>query len=669
MRSMILGGWLAALLVITGCSTTREITISAQPADAMLSIDGQSQGPGPITHKFVFHNDQDEHDVTASRIGFKDQTIHLMRAYDTSSLLIELKPQSKRISFSVQPVPAVVKLDGKPIGSGTLSQGSMELEFTADAQGHWTTHTLEAQRADWSPVRQVIKWTDPSPNYVLALGAVKKDLSISSTPSGAQVSLDGQAVGQTPLKLPGVAFPVDPESGEFIPHRLIVSKPGYDPYSSNISWDDGKEDYQVDIPPKTKTVRIISDPPGATVTINGHRLVPDREGVVLAPLVFVPSDERGTLPEFKAEITKKTADTEWYPADLSIGWEGGRTDYRVALREIRTRPVTLIQAEPRRTDDGWRIEPKTTQTLAMKDVTEPSDREQPTRITDLPRGTVIDSLSVSPDGSSLLYSTISTDASGKLHSRIEMMKSDGSNPSTVLSEPSALSLMPSFTTDGSQILFSSNRATSRLAIWETSALGEAGITQLTGGEENALWPVADSSAKPRLFYEALVDALPQPRLYVTRVGTTMRTDLARGGGMQPSINPKGDRVVFCSISERTGKRQLQIIPDRGGPPTSIGDVDADEFDPVWSKDGGKIAYVSNRGKNDETGNNFDIWVLDLNHLDRPIQVTQNGSWDDCPQWDPSGRSLYFRSNRGGQWAIWKIAVPSTNTENSQGTSR
>ena len=394
--------------------------------------------------------------------------------------------------------------------------------------------------------------------------------------------------------------------------------------------------------------------------------MPDREGVVLAPLVFVPSDERGTLPEFKAEITKKTADTEWYPADLSIGWEGGRTDYRVALREIRTRPVTLIQAEPRRTDDGWRIEPKTTQTLAMKDVTEPSDREQPTRITDLPRGTVIDSLSVSPDGSSLLYSTISTDSAGKLHSRIEMMKSDGSNPSTVLSEPSALSLMPSFTTDGSQILFSSNRATSRLAIWETSALGEAGITQLTGGEENALWPVADSSAKPRLFYEALVDALPQPRLYVTRVGTTMRTDLARGGGMQPSVNPKGDRVVFCSISERTGKRQLQIIPDRGGPPTSIGDVDADEFDPVWSKDGGKIAYVSNRGKNDETGNNFDIWVVDLNHLDRPIQVTQNGSWDDCPQWDPSGRSLYFRSNRGGQWGIWKIAVPSTNTETSQG---
>ena len=43
--------------------------------------------------------------------------------------------------------------------------------------------------------------------------------------------------------------------------------------------------------------------------------------------------------------------------------------------------------------------------------------------------------------------------------------------------------------------------------------------------------------------------------------------------------------------------------------------------------------------------------------ERPVQVTTNGSHDDCPAWDPSGQTIYFRSNRGGEWAIWKIDVP------------
>jgi hypothetical protein len=37
-------------------------------------------------------------------------------------------------------------------------------------------------------------------------------------------------------------------------------------------------------------------------------------------------------------------------------------------------------------------------------------------------------------------------------------------------------------------------------------------------------------------------------------------------------------------------------------------------------------------------------------------VTRNESWDDGPAWDATGRTLFFRSNRGGQWGIWKIDV-------------
>ena len=66
--------------------------------------------------------------------------------------------------------------------------------------------------------------------------------------------------------------------------------------------------------------------------------------------------------------------------------------------------------------------------------------------------------------------------------------------------------------------------------------------------------------------------------------------------------------------------------------------------------------VSDAGVDAERHHNYDIWVMDLAHADRPTQITTNGSWDDHPAWDPSGNAIYFRSNRGGEWAIWKIST-------------
>jgi len=39
-----------------------------------------------------------------------------------------------------------------------------------------------------------------------------------------------------------------------------------------------------------------------------------------------------------------------------------------------------------------------------------------------------------------------------------------------------------------------------------------------------------------------------------------------------------------------------MIPDRGGPAASLGDPDSDEYDAVWSMDGGKIAFASTAEK-------------------------------------------------------------------------
>ncbi len=111
------------------------------------------------------------------------------------------------------------------------------------------------------------------------------------------------------------------------------------------------------------------------------------------------------------------------------------------------------------------------------------------------------------------------------------------------------------------------------------------------------------------------------------------------------------------MNQRTGNREIYKIPDHGGPPTDLtNDPDSDCYDPSWSKDGSQIAYVSDRGMDEDRNRNPDIWIIDLAHPDKPIQVTTNGSIDDNPVWDPSGNAIYFRSNRGGQWGIWKISI-------------
>jgi Tol biopolymer transport system component len=269
----------------------------------------------------------------------------------------------------------------------------------------------------------------------------------------------------------------------------------------------------------------------------------------------------------------------------------------------------------------------------------------------------VDTLAVSPDGSKILFTLLSGKNKQDLRSQMLAIHADGSGGAAMLTDGKTLDLTPSFTPDGLQIVFSSNRASNRPAVWSMAADGAPGVTQLTSGDTTDLWPSIDSDPKPRLFYQALVDTRPDPRLYMTQLGTTTKTDLIQSGGGQPRVNPRGDAVVFTLVNGKTGKRDLYRMSDKGGLLENLTNTpDIDEYDPAWNKDGTKIAFASDQGRTGDHPDNRDLWVIDLTRPQQPTQITTNGSWDDCPGWDPSGNALYFRSNRGGSWQVWKIDV-------------
>jgi hypothetical protein len=653
---MRLFGCSCLVALLAGCATTRIVTIQTRP-DADISVDGLAAGPGTVTQKLTWKNSKDVHHVTATRLGYKDTSADLPRDFARDTLLLELPQQSRLVTLAIEPAPALVSIDGQPVSDRPVDRLTQELPFTVDKDGKWTTHTITATRPGFEPAKTTFKWDDASQIYTLTLEPMKKNLSIKTQPSGAKIYIDGKLAGESPLRLKAIPFAMDLKTNQWIPKKVDVAKPGYPPIAQTISWDNGKTDYTIDLTAKSKAVHIVTDPPNATVTLaDGRTLEHDASGAAIGTLSFPPIDDKGTLRTYELTIEKKTQASEWYPVKLNIAWDEGKSDYSVRLKEILTRPVTMVIPDPQRGDGGWRLVPRQETTLAMKDVTEGPSHVSPSRLVSAADGETIGSLSVSPDGSTLLYSVILSDAKEDFRSQLRSSGTSGSGGESQLTDGKSLELMPTYSPDGGQIIFSSNRA-GRMSIWSMSATGLPGMTQLTLGDTTDLWPSIDAGPKARLYYERLADTRPDARLYMTRVGTTIRTDLTSLGGMQPRVSPKGNEILFTHQNPRTGKRDIYRMSDSGGSAENLTNTpDVDEADPVWNRDGTKIAFASDRGMTADKHHNFDIWVLDLTRPEQPAQITTNGSWDDSPAWDPAGKALYFRSNRGGQWGIWRIGI-------------
>jgi hypothetical protein len=651
------------LVVQLGCSTERVVTISTRPVPANIRVDGRDRGTAPYTAPFVFDGSKAAYRVELSRPGYKDQQIEVTK-HSEANVVVDLKPLTKKIVVVVRPFPANVSINGKQMTSQPVSNFSADLEFTLDSANRWTTYKITAERPGFQPAERSVTWTDADSSYTLTLEPMRKDVTITTTPPGARVFMDEEEIGSSPLTYrgsenKGVAFYIDPQTNHWNEYKVHVVKPGYDAIDARISWDEGKTDYAIDLKPKSKTVRIVTNPPGGVVRMEGRELERDASGASVASLVFLPINDRGDLKTFSVTASKKAADSEWEPRTAAIGWDEGRTDYSIALKEIKTTPLTLLIADPRRGDEGWSLARRSIVTTAMKDVSEAVGREQPRKLTNLPRGTVIDTLAISPDGSKLVFTVLQSRGENDLRSQMLMIRTDGSGGVESFSDGRSLDLQPSFTPDGRNVVYSSNRGGRRQSIWRMSAAGNPGVTQLTNDDNNDVWPSIDAAR--HLFYQAFVDTRSDPRLFMTEEGKTTRTDLTQAGGYEPRVSPEtkpdSGTLLFTNVNEKTGKRDIYSVKTDGGIPENITNTpDVDDFNPAWNHEGTKIALVSDRGVDEEQRHNFDVWIIDLVRPSQPIQLTSNGSWDDCPVWDPGGNSIYFRSNRGGEWAIWKMAV-------------
>lgn len=126
----------------------------------------------------------------------------------------------------------------------------------------------------------------------------------------------------------------------------------------------------------------------------------------------------------------------------------------------------------------------------------------------------------------------------------------------------------------------------------------------------------------------------------------------------PAWSPDGGRIAF--VSTRSGTADLWVMNVDGTGLTQVTNDEGSVRFPQWSPDGSMIAYSAS--VNDQR----DIYVVEAPPPASsvladfsvatavPTQVTNDPGTDNEPVWSPDGGKLFFFSNRDGPGAVWSM---------------
>ena len=130
-------------------------------------------------------------------------------------------------------------------------------------------------------------------------------------------------------------------------------------------------------------------------------------------------------------------------------------------------------------------------------------------------------------------------------------------------------------------------------------------------------------------------------LYVYDLGAGRVEQITDNGSHDygPVWSPDGGRIAY--VSDLDGDFEVFVYDLGAGRVEQITDNGSHDYGPVWSPDGGRIAYVSDLDGDD------DVFVYDLG-AGRVEQITDNNSDDSWPVWAPDGASIADKDNPGGE---------------------
>ena len=196
--------------------------------------------------------------------------------------------------------------------------------------------------------------------------------------------------------------------------------------------------------------------------------------------------------------------------------------------------------------------------------------------------------------------------------------------------------------DGKHILFSSNRG-GKFALWKTDLSGKD-IQRLPVGTEDAVQPAVGAGGK------LLAYAQGSSVWSILRVTATSSDTIVSSTQFDSAPSLAGDGERFAFQSQRSGFQEiwtgkldgsdLRQITHQNGPITGS---------PSWSHRGDRILFDSRVG-----GHSHIFTIPAAGGSAR--QLTTGDANDIVPRWSNDDSVIYFRSNRGGRWQLWRMKL-------------
>jgi len=257
----------------------------------------------------------------------------------------------------------------------------------------------------------------------------------------------------------------------------------------------------------------------------------------------------------------------------------------------------------------------------------------------------------SPDGRSVVFARYARDA-------IELELLDlASGTVTALTANGAVNVEPRWSPDGTRLAFVSSTYNGR---WHIFILSHEVAVRLTEDNDSHLpryyYSRWDHYISPTWSSDGKEIILVSNRGHIHGSGGFWRMEARPGAPLRelryeettwkarPDWSPDGTRVVYSSYLGRQW-HQLWLMTSEGGDPFPLTYGDFDATAPRWSRDGSRIAYVSN-----ESGNTS-LWVIDaVGARKQPVAITERRYRE------PVGRLRVVTVDRAGRALSARISV-------------
>jgi len=222
---------------------------------------------------------------------------------------------------------------------------------------------------------------------------------------------------------------------------------------------------------------------------------------------------------------------------------------------------------------------------------------------------------------------------------LQVMDADGASVRP-LTHDRSIALSPSWSPEGSLLLFTSYRSGTGPQIFVISSSG--GKPYLIAGRKGINTSASYSPDGREIACTMSMDGNPEIYRMDARGSSPKRITNSRSIDTSPSWSPTGQEIAFTS--DRGGNPQVYIMDREGGNVRRL-TYEVDYTDsPAWSPKGDRIAFVS------RTGAGFDIYVCGAGGTGARLVV--GGGSNENPRWSPDGRHLVFTSNRGGASGLY-----------------